>query len=127
MPTLRQLIPDAETLVAMDPTDLSGFILEVLMSLGPMDRGQWNRRNFSAQAARDFSVDVFNRGVDERVSEACAVAWSWLEVNWLICEDPNQGNDWFISTKRGRELRNRAGVRSMVERCWRGRRTARFW
>lgn len=115
MPTLRQLIPDAATVAALDPADLAGFVLEALLTLDASNRGNWNRRNFCIQASRDYSDDVFHKGPDARVSEACAVAWSWLEANWLICRHPEQDNDWYIPTKRGKELRDRAGVRSLVE------------
>jgi uncharacterized protein (TIGR02391 family) len=115
MPTLRQLIPDAATVAAMDPADLAGFVLEALLTLDASDHGNWNRRNFCTQASRDYSDDVYHNGPDTRVSEACAVAWSWLEANWLICRHPEQDNDWYIPTKRGKELRDRAGVRGLVE------------
>jgi len=115
MPTLRQLIPDAAAVAVMDPADLAGFVLEALLTLDASDRGNWNRRNFCAQASRDYSDDVYHNGPDGLVSEACAVAWSWLEANWLICRHPEQDNDWYIPTKRGKELRGRAGVRRLVE------------
>ena len=115
MPTLRELVPDAETVTAMHPAELSGFVLEVLMSLDQLNRGQWNRRNFCLKAGRDFSPDMRGHGPHNAVSEACATAWSWLEVNWLITKDPEEDNDWYIPTREGRELRDRAGVRRLVE------------
>lgn len=111
MPRLTELIPDATALLQLHPADLGGFILEVLLSLGQMDRGQWNRRNFCMQASREYGRE---HGQHPAVGEACAEAWSWLESNWLICRHPEQDNDWFIPTRKGRELRGQAGVRAML-------------
>ena len=116
VPSLRQLVPDADSVVAMHPADLAGYVLEVLMTLSADERGAWNRRNFCIQAAQEFSQDYRNQGPHAGVSEACAVAWSWLEANWLICSHPEQGNDWYIPTKRGKEVRDRTGVRRLIER-----------
>jgi uncharacterized protein (TIGR02391 family) len=118
MPNLRQLIPDAETVVQMDPSDLAGYVLESLLTLDEMDRGNWHRGNFCNGAAtlyRDRDRDR-DRGPDERIAEACAVAWSWLEVNWLICRRPDHQNDLFMPTRRGREVRDRRGVRQLIDR-----------
>ena len=115
MPTLRQLIPDAEALIALHPADLAGFILEALLTAGPSERGLWNRRNFCMQAGQEYSKNMRDHGQDGRVLEACAVAWSWLNANWLICEHPEQGNDWFIPTERGKNVRDRTGIRSLID------------
>jgi len=80
-----------------------------------MDRGQWNRRSFCMEAGRAYSPSVRDHGPNQSVSEACAVAWSWLEANWLICKHPEQDNDWYIPTRRGKELRDKTGVRKLVE------------
>jgi uncharacterized protein (TIGR02391 family) len=114
MPRLRELIPDAETLVRMDPTELAGFVLEVLLTLPRDERGNWHRRNFCMSAGHDYGVR--NVGPDTRVSEACAVAWSWLEANWLICRHPEQGDDWYMPTKKGKDVRDRTGVRQLIDR-----------
>lgn len=115
MTTLRQLIPDAETVTAMHPADLAGAMLEVLLSLDQMNRGQWNRRTFCMEAGRIYSESVRNHGPNKEVGEACAVAWSWLEANWLICRAPEESNDWYIPTKRGKEIRDKAGVKKLIE------------
>jgi len=115
MTTLRELIPDRDVLIALHPAELAGFVLEALMSARPVERGLWNRRNFCMQAGQDYSRSMRDFGRDDQVAEACAVAWSWLNANWLICEHPEQGNDWFIPTARGKSLRDRSGVRALIE------------
>ena len=99
----------------MHPADLAGFVLEVLLSADQRHYSVWHRRNFCVQTGRDYSPNLREQGPNTGVSEACAVAWSWLEANWLICRHPEKDNDWYMPTKRGQELRDRAGVRRLVE------------
>jgi uncharacterized protein (TIGR02391 family) len=101
--------------VTLHPADLAGYVLEVLMSSSANDRGLWNRRNFCMQAGQDFSRNMREFGQDRHVAEACAVAWSWLDANWLICEHPEQGNGWFIATARGRSVRDKSGLRALID------------
>jgi len=115
MPSLIQLIPEAETVTAMHPAELAGYILEVLLSLDQLDRGQWNRRSFCLRVGQDYSPSVRDHGLNNEVAEVCAAAWSWLETNGLICRHPENDNDWYIATKVGKELRDRTGVRKLVE------------
>lgn len=115
MSQLRYLIPDASTLIEMHPADLAGYLLEVLLSPDAVSAGLWNRRNFCMSAGQEYSPNLRESGPDPRVAEAFAVGWSWLEANWMICAHPEQGNDRYIPTRRGRELRDRAGLRRLVE------------
>jgi uncharacterized protein (TIGR02391 family) len=114
VPYLRDLIPDAKTVKEMDPTDLAGYILESLLGTSDYRTG-WNRTTFFNDAERMYK----ERGQDAGgVAEACAVAWQWLEVHWLVCPRPNDGqHGWCIPTKRGREVRDRLGVRKLIERA----------
>jgi uncharacterized protein (TIGR02391 family) len=113
MTYLHQLVPDALTIKTMHPADLAGYVLEALASFGDGERGMLHRRNFCGNV-----MDQFRRGRDPHdgaIGVACAVAWSWLEVHGLICPSPHQENEWFIITPRGRDVRDRAGVRKLVE------------
>ena len=112
MPTLKQLIPDAATVMSMHTAELAGYILEDLMSTDAISRGQWNRRNFCIQVSRDFGNNENGRIQDVGVS--CSTAWSWLESNGLICRSPDQDNDWFVPTTRGREVCNHQGLRQLI-------------
>ena len=113
MATFRNQIPDAETLLTLPAADLAGYVLEHLMSLPGNDRQDWHRGNFCGQAAKVFGT---SGSPDDRVLEACANAWAWLEINWLICPDPRQQDGWYMPTARAREFRDRAGVRDLVAR-----------
>ena len=56
MPQLRALIPDLAAIVGMHAADLAGYVLEVLVSAGPMERGIWNRRNFCMQVSGEYAA-----------------------------------------------------------------------
>lgn len=113
MPYLHQLIPDASTIKAMHPADLAGFVLEVLVTMERADRQLLHRRNFCGNVMDQFRIG--REPHDQSIGDACAVAWSWLDVNWLICRSPHQDNDWYIITPRGREASDRVGIRALVE------------
>ena len=112
MITLKQLIPDARILVRMHTAEFAGYDLEVLMSDGTMRGGQWNRHNFCIQTSGDFGN--YEEGSNQEVGIACSAAWSWLEANGLICRHPEQDNNWFIATPRGREVRDHQGLRQLI-------------
>lgn len=112
MPTLKQLISDSRTVIEMHAADLAGYVFEVLMNTDAINRGQWNRRNFCMEVAREYGSR--ERGSDQEVGVACSAAWSWLESNGLICRHPEQDNEWFVPTSRGRQIRNHQGIRELI-------------
>ncbi|HEX6997258.1 MAG TPA: TIGR02391 family protein [Gammaproteobacteria bacterium] len=112
MHPFRRLIPDAETLLALSTPDLAGCVLEYLLS--GENRSDWHFVAFCEGVARDFGGP--DGGTYNKVLDACASAWAWLHVNWLICPDPRKTNDWYMPTVRAKELRDRRGVRQFIER-----------
>lgn len=112
MPQLRALVPEAQAVLEMQTADLSGYVLEVLMSAGPTERGIWNRRNFCTQTAREYAQP--DQPVQEAVGVACSSAWSWLEANGFIARHPEQDNDWFLPTRKGETLRNHIDLRKFL-------------
>ena len=112
MTSLRALVPEATAVVGMLASDLAGYILEVLMSAGPMERGIWNRRNFCMQTSRDYALP--GQGGDESVGVACSSAWAWLEANGFIARHPEQDNEWFVPTRRGEALRNHQDLQQFM-------------
>ena len=112
MPSLRHLVPEANSVVGMQTSDLSGYVLEVLMSAGPMDRGIWNRRNFCMQVGREYVEQGQPQNMS--VGVACSSAWAWLEANGFICKHPEQDHDWYLATPRGEAVRNHQDLRQIM-------------
>jgi uncharacterized protein (TIGR02391 family) len=114
MKSLKALIPDATAIVEMHTADLAGYVLEVLMSAGQMDRGIWNRRNFCMQASQSYAKA--DQGRDMESGVACSAAWAWLEANGLICRHPEQDNEWYVPTPQGRSIRDHRALRELIDR-----------
>lgn len=112
MASLSKLVPEAQAVVAMQTPDLAGYVLEVLMSAGPMERGVWNRRNFCMQMGREYAQP--NQPADNAVGIACSSAWSWLEANGFIARHPEQDNEWYLPTQQGEALRNHQALRRFM-------------
>ncbi len=107
MPTLHQLFPDADTLLALEPEELAGVILEVLNSLRPGDTGTLHHGNFSnPDSLRDYPQEKL-----QEIQHALMEGWAWLEREGLIAHRPgaNSGNFVFV-TRRGKRLRIRTDV-----------------
>lgn len=112
MTTLRALVPEAQSVAVMQTADLAGYVLEVLMSAGPMERGLWNRRNFCMQMGREYAQA--DQPTDDAVGVACSAAWSWLEANGFIARHPEQENEWYLPTRQGEALRNHQALRQFM-------------
>lgn len=112
MKLLRTLVPDARTVIEMHTAELAGYMLESLMFASEEERGVWNRRNYCMQVTREYG-DPKNGG-DTEVGIACSTPWAWLESNGLICRHPEQDNDWFLPTRRAKEVGSRQGLREVI-------------
>jgi uncharacterized protein (TIGR02391 family) len=105
--TLFSLIPDPETVLAMEPEELSGYVLHYLNSLLPMQRGQLNRYNFGLP----HTVNEYPSHYHEQLSCAFMEAWVWLESEGLIATKPGGHGDWVFITRRGKKLASAEGLK----------------
>ena len=99
--SIHSLIPDAPTLLALQPEELAGVVLEYLNSL-PETASDLNRYNFSLPN----TVQEYPREYHAQLGRALMEAWVWLEREGLIAPNPQQGGDWVFVTRRGRLLKN---------------------
>ena len=111
MPTLSHLIPDAAAIREMSTPDLAGYVLESLMAPG-MAGGNWNRRNFCGAAMQDYAQP--RMGGDKELGAAVSAAWSWLEANGLICRSPDQDNEWYVPTARGKAVKDHQALQTLI-------------
>lgn len=103
------IIPDAETLISLEPDDLAGVVLEYLNSAGE-NSSDLNRYNFGLpHIVKDFPAE--NR---KAISEALMEGWIWLEREGLIAPRPglNTDGNWVFITRRGRQIKNRCDLES---------------
>lgn len=79
MPTLHYLVPDAETILALEPAELAGVLHTYLVS-ETSNNGSWNRDSFFKSARRiDGSIDNawwnLEVGMHKRVS---VLLWTFI-------------------------------------------------
>src|SRR5919198_664888 len=104
--SLFSLIPDPERLLALEPEELAGIVLEYLNSLPDDLRGQLNRYNISLP----HTVQEYPPAYQQRISEAIMEAWVWLEREGLIAPRPGAQGEWVFITRRGRRLTKAADL-----------------
>lgn len=96
------IIPDPEALLALEPEELAGVVLEYLNSLPHSESGQLNRYNFSLP----HTVNEYPRQYQDRISQALMEAWVWLEREGLIAPEPGAKGEWVFITRRGEQIIN---------------------
>jgi uncharacterized protein (TIGR02391 family) len=111
MPSIVQLIPDAATLLALEPQELAPAVLSFIVSgsayttgshyPNPLKRGNV----FSGTNTPGHGYPPKNV---QRVNEALMAAWGWLEREGMLLPAPGQQDrDWVIVSERGKTLVNK--------------------
>jgi len=102
------MIPDAEDLLALEPEELAGVLLEHLNSLDE-NSSFLHRYNFllSQSPALEYPQEY-----RDRISRALTEAWVWLEREVLIAPRPGDTAGFMFITRRGKALANRQGFNS---------------
>jgi len=97
--SLYSIMPDAEALLALEPEELAGIVLQFLATLPERDP-RLSRYNFGLQhTVAHYPVEYQNK-----LRYALMVAWSWLEHEGLLAPRPGQSGEWFFVTERGRRV-----------------------
>ena len=107
MQSIHSLIPDPEALLALEPEELAGSILEIFNSSVRTERGSVSAGNFISQEW----LRNYPREHEDDIRYALVEALVWLKNEGLLAEDPGQrSSDFLFITKRGRKLENRTVV-----------------
>lgn len=106
----KALIPDSDNVVSMHTSELSGYLLEYL--LANVGGSIWHRENCCRQISGEYTEKGLAPNRD--VGIAISTAWAWLESNGLICRHPEQGNEWFIATKRASEVKDHVTLKAII-------------
>lgn len=105
---IHDIIPDPNALLALEPEEIGGVILEYFNSLPETAKGPLNRHNFSLP----HTVQNYPQEYQSDISKALMEGWVWLEREGLIAPDPAQSGEWIFVTRRGKKVKNRAGLES---------------
>jgi len=102
------ILPDHEALLALEPEELAGVVLEYLNS---------NEKNQSLLNSHNFSLPNTVQGYPEKnrdeILKALIEAWVWLEREGLIAPEPGSFREgWVFITRRGHQITDRARFQS---------------
>jgi uncharacterized protein (TIGR02391 family) len=100
---ISSIIPDPESLLALEPEELAGVVLEHLNSIPPSEaRSLLNANNICVE----YGIRGYPQEYYDRVSQALMEAWVWLEREGLIAPRPGeQTHGWVFITRRGQRLK----------------------
>jgi uncharacterized protein (TIGR02391 family) len=104
--SIYSLLPDADALLALEPEELAGTVLEHLNSLPPDMRGRLNRYNFGLPG----TYGEYPQQKHSQIAQALMEAWVWLEREGMLAPTPGQPGDWFFVTRRGKQAANGGGL-----------------
>jgi hypothetical protein len=102
--SIFSLIPDPEKLLALEPEELAGVLLEYLND-EPDGSSELNRITFSLpKTVREYPPDD-----RKSVLRALLEAWAWLEREGLLVTQPyaekGGGGDGVFISRRGKRLK----------------------
>lgn len=104
MPSLEDMVPDPAVLAEMDPEELGGILLQVLLSRPKPDE-MFNAHNY-ASSLFGLHREAYPRVYQKDVLLAISEAFCWLEGQALIVpsEGINGQNGFRVVSRRGKRL-----------------------
>ena len=110
MATLHDLLPDAASILALEPEDLAGLAMELINSSGPNSPSRLHPTSFTSPE----TIGPFSQGERERISYALAEGWNWLVREGLIAPKPGETYGWHFVTRRGQKIKSRKDLSAYV-------------
>lgn len=108
---LNTIVPDPSVLMSLQPEELAIVLLE---ALDPQPGAKYSRYNLLRSGSG--LTQVYPTQSQEAVSKGLAEAWSWLETEGILVQDPEDSRGGcYIATRRGKELRKREHFESYLK------------
>ena len=95
---LSELVPDVETLLALEPEELAGPVLRTLA-----DANQVNLGNYVGNLT-DGHFPEYRTGDQYLLAMAVTEAWVWLRTQGLIIPQAQGSGSWEVLSRRGQAL-----------------------
>lgn len=105
MVTLADLIPDPDAVLALEPDELAGIGLELLIQTGPLSASRLHPTGFSNPDTIGNYPDSKRRQIERVLMEV----WNWLVQEGIIAPIGDTSG-WHFITRRGQKLQNREGL-----------------
>jgi hypothetical protein len=106
--TIPSLIPDPDSLLALQPEELAGYVLEYLNTLPQGERDLISRHNFGLY----HTVEEYPQDRWKECQHALMEAWAYLEREGLVALKPEE-KDWYFVTRRGREIKTHTDLEAL--------------
>lgn len=110
MTTLHDLIPDPQTVLALEPEELAGIALELLNSTATNGPSRLHPSSFASPE----TLGAFAPEARNEVALVLCEGWQWLVQEGLIAPCPGDTFGWHFITRRGKKLRNREGLAGYI-------------
>lgn len=107
MRSISEIVPNPEDLLALEPEEVAGVLLQYIMGESQLDRV--NRYNITRQPD---VVRGYDQKFHERVRFALMEAWISLEREGILAPNPDTDRENVFVTRRGRLLKDRTGFAS---------------
>jgi uncharacterized protein (TIGR02391 family) len=114
MPTLCDLVPDVEVLLALEPEMLAGSLLQLVPSITQNGRFHPDSMQIPFEGNPHLATNALRYPQQQRGSMegAVAEAWHWLKANSLVIPERGQNglNGWCVLTRRGQQVINAGSI-----------------
>jgi uncharacterized protein (TIGR02391 family) len=106
--SIPDLVPDVNVLLALEPAEVGGVLIEVLNRRPPQE----NLGNVNLSGLTDsHSLNGYPRQNHEAAGRAIAEGWMWLLREGFIAQQPNELHAiWYFISRKGRQMRTRVEV-----------------
>lgn len=109
MPTLLALFPKPQDLLALEPEELAGVLIEIIPAVS--QSAGFTINDLLAQLFSPHGMQgYYPPGIQREVAFTMAESLSWLETQGIIVLNPNQPAAWYSLTRRGRTLKTRTDL-----------------
>jgi len=106
MTTLAELIPNPDTVLALEPEELAGVAFELLSSTGPNEPSRLHPSSFTSI----LTIGDYPKNKKEAIEYALSESWQWLCLEGLIAPRAGDKTGWHFITRRGKKIKNREGL-----------------
>ncbi len=100
---LTDLIQTTDVLLALEPEELAGFVLEYFHSKGDPEKFKEHPANFSGES----TVRHYDQAKWDECQKALMEAWGCLEREGFIIKEPRNPHGWYVLSRRGKRIKSR--------------------
>jgi uncharacterized protein (TIGR02391 family) len=110
MATLHDLIPEAKTVLSLEPEELAGIALELIATGGDNTPSRLHPTSFTSPE----TLGAFSPEIRAQIAQVMAEGWHWLVQEGMLAPRPGDTSGWYFVTRRGQQVKNRQGLSGYV-------------